>query len=177
MSAAPLMLSSSVMMMRWSGRPELNSRRDSSWRLGLVSSLRLTRIPQRVRCVGGDCSWSGSSKWPENILDNGSTSSDFSLLNLPIRVSVRKTQTKSWRWKSNNKETIFWSGLNPHLTQGRERILNDQMFTLLSPEHDSKTAGTTQLLLDQYFPWEMSTLPRHWTVRSMKVEMLKIFHF
>ena len=30
MSAAPLMLSSSVMMMRWSGRPELNSRRDSS---------------------------------------------------------------------------------------------------------------------------------------------------
>ena len=164
MSAAPLMLASLVMMMRWSGLPELNSRRDSSCCLGLVSSLMFTRIPQRVKCVGGDFRCSGSSKWPENISDSGPASWDFSSFNLPLRASVRKTQTKSWNWKPKRNDILFFARvcqllvrLEPILPRVvREYLIISCLRCCLNMT--VRLPGATQLLWDRYFPWEISTL-------------------
>ena len=56
------MLDWSVMMIRWRGRPELNSRRDSSWSEGLVRSSICSKIPQIVMWDGGERRVSGLSK-------------------------------------------------------------------------------------------------------------------
>ena len=123
-----------------------------------------TRIPQRVKCVGGDFRCSGSSKWPENISDSGPASWDFSSFNLPLRASVRKTQTKSWNWKPKRNDILFFARvcqllvrLEPILPRVvREYLIISCLRCCLNMT--VRLPGATQLLWDRYFPWEISTL-------------------